>query len=186
MEDKVCNKCNISQSKENFYVNKNTKDGLTSNCKSCVKVYKKNRSEESKHMDLIKKRARKRNISVDDIIKEDNIIKEAEKLGMKYCYTCLRTLDKSCFGKHKLSSDGLNTACKECRIKVTRDHYKNNVETIAKQKSIYHKNNYEYIIKRQSKYVKKRMSEDPMFRLTVNLRKRIKNYMPSSFSISLI
>lgn len=180
MENKVCRKCELLQPRENYYKNVRSKDGLTIDCKSCVKSYvKENKTDESIKMSQLKKRAKKRNMDLEDIIKEDNIIEESKRLGMKYCYSCLRILDKSCFGKHKISSDGLNTACKECRVKVTRDYYINNVETIAKQKSIYTKNNLEHIVKRQSKYTKKRMAEDPMFRLTVNLRKRIKNYMKS-------
>jgi hypothetical protein len=194
MEEKICSKCKISQPKENFYKHKRFKDGLGKECKTCsreyydkvsqdpvykekIKFYRQNRSAESKHMDLLKKRSRKRGVSLKDIINEDKKIKESEKLNMKYCYTCERTLDKSCFCKLKITKDGLNTICKECRCNYTRKYYKNNTTDIAEKKTVYRKNNWDYILNRQKKYTKKRKQEDPIFQLSINLRGRIKAYL---------
>ena len=183
MDTKTCNKCNVSQPKDNFYKNKHTKDGLFGECSSCIKQYRKkcreNKSEETKKMDSLKRSAKKRNMSLDDVIKEDNIINEAKRLNMKYCYDCLRVLDKSSFGKLKISSDGLNTTCKECRSAVTRDYYSNNVESITNQKMGYFTNNKKKILDRHVKYVKRRKDEDIMFRLSMNVRGRLKSYLRS-------
>jgi hypothetical protein len=141
---------------------------------------KEERSEkinDEKVLFALKRSARSRKLSLDDIIKEHIIIEDAKKLDMKYCYKCLRVLEKSCFGKHNLASDGLNPTCKECRSKHSRNHYKNNIEHISITKKIYSKNNREKIIKRQKQYVKKRKDEDIMFRLKLNLRARLKKYI---------
>jgi hypothetical protein len=193
MEEKICSKCKVLQPINNFTKKKLNKDGLCSQCKLCVKeyrdkrsqdlnviesrrLYRKNRPDELKKLDLLKKRAWKRNISLDDILKEENIFRENEKLNMKYCYTCLRTLDKSCFGKHKLTKDGLNTVCKECRINVTRKYYKDNFKSVMEQKKIYTKNNSVHILERQKKYTKDRKKKDPVFNLTINIRSRLRGY----------
>jgi len=196
MEEKVCSKCKIPQPIGNFNKHKRCKDGLNPECKSCIKLYNTSRNQDpevikkrkekydsrtKEQIDLLnlKKRARKRKMTLDEIIKEDKIVSDAEKLNMKYCYTCLRTLDKSCFSKHKMSKDGLNTVCKECRIVVTRKYYKDNVTDITEKKTVYRKNNWDYILDRQKKYTKKRKIEDPMFRLTMNIRNRVRQYIKS-------
>jgi hypothetical protein len=194
MEEKICSKCNISQPIENFNKHKRGKDGLNSECKSCVKIYMtarskdpnviekrrekyKNITREQRDLNNLKKRSRKRKMTLEELIKEDNIVIEAEKLNMKYCYTCLRTLDKLCFSKMSTTKDGLNTVCKECRIVATRKYYRDNTKDITTKKKIYSKNNKEKILKRQIKYVNKKKQEDPMFHLSLNLRKRVKSYM---------
>jgi hypothetical protein len=136
MEEKVCFKCKISQPKENFRLNKSSKDGLTTYCKLCLKDIQKDYNNNP--IVKLKSSAKRRNMSLDDVIKENNLIKEAEILGMKYCYGCLRILEKSSFCKLKISSDGLNTKCKECRSKETRTHYENNTDSILKQKKTIH------------------------------------------------
>jgi len=178
MENKVCRKCGLLQPKENFYKNIVIKDGLNIDCKSCIKKYRKeNETEESVKIRQLKKSSKKRNMSLEDVIKENDVIEESKRLGMKYCYSCLKILEKSCFGKIRITSDGLNTACKECRVKVTREYYKNNSESIGNQKKQYTKDNSEHISKRQTKYVKKRREVDESFRLTTNLRNRLRSYL---------
>jgi hypothetical protein len=193
MEEKVCSKCNISQPIENFNKHKRCKGGLNPECKSCVKIYMSARSQdpnvikkrremyknitrEQKDLINLKKRLRTRKMTLEELIKEDNIVIEAERLNMKYCYTCLRTLDKLCFSKMKSTKDGLNTICRECRIVATRKYYRDNIKDITIKKKIYSKNNKEKILKRQVKYINKRKQEDPIFRLSLNIRARIKAY----------
>jgi hypothetical protein len=194
MEEKVCSKCKIPQPIGNFNKHKRCKDGLNPECKSCIKIYNTarnqdpeairkrkerydNRTKEQIELDKLKKRARKRKMTLDEIIKEDKIVSDAEKLNMKYCYTCLRTLDKSCFSKHKMSKDGLNTICKECRCESTRKYYKENVTDITEKKVVYRKNNWDYILNRQKIYIKNRNEKDPIFKLSGNLRRRLSSYI---------
>ena len=151
MEEKVCSKCNISQPIENFNKHKRCKGGLNPECKSCVKIYMSARSQdpnvikkrremyknitrEQKDLINLKKRLRTRKMTLEELIKEDNIVIEAERLNMKYCYTCLRTLDKLCFSKMKSTKDGLNTICRECRIVTTRKYYRDNIKDITTKK----------------------------------------------------
>jgi hypothetical protein len=153
------NKCNIPQSIDTFG----------------EKTQNKNIS--SKYMTSVKKSAKDRGISIEEVIKEKNLINEAKRLDMKYCYTCLRVLDKSCFGKMSNTLDGLNTMCKECRKKSTSEHYENNKGIIKNQKIEYRKKNQEKINKRQTKYNKKKRQEDPLYKLSINLRSRVKSYL---------
>jgi hypothetical protein len=193
MEKKTCSTCKTPQPLSNFHKCKKFKDGLVYDCKSCVsKKYKLrqtpekkenkkqirlNRTDEDKLMESLKRSAKKRKLSLEYVIKEHEIVTEAEKLNMKYCYSCSRVLEKTSFGKLHISKDGLNTICKECRIASTRVYYKENSELIIASKREYVKINKEMIYDRQKKYVKNRRKEDPVYHLTFNLRSRLKTYI---------
>jgi hypothetical protein len=57
-EHKICSKCSILKSSDDFYKNKNSKDGLRSSCVKCGNDYKS--SNESKIKEQIKEYNRKR------------------------------------------------------------------------------------------------------------------------------
>lgn len=42
---------------------------------------------------------------------------------MKYCSTCKKELDESCFGKNKRMADGLSYICKSCKKEFDRKYY---------------------------------------------------------------
>ena len=173
---KICKTCNTEKELNEFYNNKNNKDGKTIHCIVCVKKYKEDNpvTEEQRR---IKRSAKKRGITIEDVLLEDKLINDAKEKGLKLCYDCKESKDPSEFGKHSSAKDGLLTICKVCKNKQTQDYYKSNFEKIEIQKKIYRKDNVEKIYKRQSKWVKKRMEEDPLFKLSFIVRNRVRQYL---------
>lgn len=51
---KICKKCDIEKSYSDFYLDKKSKDGLRSSCKSCMSLYNKNISKQNRK-DILKK-----------------------------------------------------------------------------------------------------------------------------------
>ena len=117
----------------------------------------------------------------------------------KKCYKCqeLKSLDS--FWKHKGTSDGLQTWCKDCKkahnklngksyynIEYHKNYYKENKEKIAEYQRCYERNNREFINAYRRKYntkeswlewrrkrYKERMGKDIDFRLSYVLRARL-------------
>jgi hypothetical protein len=50
METKICTKCNVEKSFSEFVKNKNTKTGIGSTCKECVKKYSQDRYKTHSHI----------------------------------------------------------------------------------------------------------------------------------------
>lgn len=60
---------------------------------------------------------------------------------MKKCYTCRKIMDESCFNKNKGRKDGINSVCRECSRKRSRQYYSENKE---KHKRVVKENKKEY------------------------------------------
>jgi hypothetical protein len=196
MENRICTKCKIEQPITNFH---KLGDGFRYQCGKCcsesAKIYLKNNPEiyeeqkkkqrdrnknitEEQRIDRnLKRRARKRGVSIEVILEEERISEIAKSQNKKYCYGCNEILDKECFGKHKISNDGLTTICKICRRKVSSDYYSSNKEKVDEHKKIYLSNNRKMIMTRHRRYFKERKKNDPLFALSVNVRGRIKSYL---------
>jgi hypothetical protein len=174
---KTCNVCNTSKPTDEFYKNNSCVGGFFHRCKICMNEIRKNISNEKKELLLIKKRARRRKVSVELILEEDRLVNGAKKIGKKYCFTCSRTLDLTFFNKHSITSDGLSTICKECKKKKNKDHYDTNTEIITQNKKEYFQKNKEKKIKYTNDYAKLRRKNDPLFRLCFNIRGRLRGYL---------
>lgn len=106
---------------------------------------------------------------------------------MKYCIQCKVNKPRDLFYKRLASPDNLSRLCKVC-IKINRKvHYSKNKSKILKQKSKYYQNNSDIIkLKRkvyvednrdkinklQNDYDKRRIREEPMYRLRRSLKTR--------------
>lgn len=147
---KQCSKCKQSKPLTEFSKNKNKTDGHRSECKSCVKEYNQNNKEKIKERN---KEHYKNN-------KEK--IKEQKKEHYK------KNADK----------------CK----KYSQEHYQKNHEKIKEQRKEYNQKNKEYrkeqrkeylqknknrINKQQNQYQKTRRSNDPLYKLTRDMRSLI-------------
>ena len=196
METKVCNTCNEEKPISNFHKFRN---GVRAYCSKCStelsRIYREKnpewyrkmkdnkniknqgRTKEQRYEDNLKKRAWKRGVSIDVILEEERISALAESQNKKYCYDCKEILDKECFGKHKLSKDGLNTICKSCRKIVVSKYYMDNSLQMNLKKTEYNRKNKEKVMARQRNYFKKRRDNDDMFKLCINLRSRLKSYL---------
>jgi hypothetical protein len=176
---KICKTCKVEKELDKFYNNKRTKDGKTIHCIECVKQYKIDnpKTEEQKEKTRIKINSKKRGITINEVLLEDKLINDAKEKGLKLCYSCMKSKELTEFGKHLASKDGLMTICKVCKNKDTQEYYKSNSEKIENKKKIYRKDNIDKIHTRQKNYIKKRKENDPLFKLTLSVRARTKQYL---------
>ena len=95
---KNCNKCNINKVHTEFYKNKTTKDGYTSVCKSCRKLYQIKRSKSLKYI----------------------------RVNSKTCFNCDFCKPISEFRRNCHMKDGHMAECKTC-VNRRSKKYKNRV-----------------------------------------------------------
>lgn len=107
----------------------------------------------------------------------------------KYCWYCDRDLNVSLFHKSSKRPDGLQGMCKDCHKKYRKEwmnknlnKYKqsckswraNNQDKIYIKQKIWREKNREYFRKNQREYKANRRKTDDNFRITSNLRNRIR------------
>lgn len=89
---KQCYKCNKNKNFDQFYNNKNSKDGKSSYCKECFTQYKR------------EKRGSKRSYNKRSFISDTH----------KQCTRCKKIIELSEFTKNNSSASGKHSWCKEC------------------------------------------------------------------------
>lgn len=108
---------------------------------------------------------------------------------MKICFDCKIEKDKGEFGTHSDRKDGLQSHCKDCsklrwqkrynssykekHKKLANNYYQKNKEKVKKQTNEYYHKNKEKLRPSRSAYQKRKMAEDPKFRLCRRLRNRL-------------
>jgi hypothetical protein len=99
---------------------------------------------------------------------------------MKICIKCKQNKELLEFGNHKITKDGLNTQCKNCNNKHSREYHRKNPEKGREYSRIRYKNNKEYWIKyfqnnkeKVNEYQKIRKRENPLFRVKTLIRSRL-------------
>jgi hypothetical protein len=82
MNEKKCSRCGLIKILDNFYKNKNHRDGLSSYCKECNALYVHERYEITKeeHKHTVRKRANR--------VKEELRVKMMEYLSVHPCVDC--------------------------------------------------------------------------------------------------
>lgn len=94
---------------------------------------------------------------------------------MKTCSKCQILKPLTAFAKNSEKKDGLRSDCKECRKSVTKNYYDTNKDKI---------------LPRIYKRIKNKLQSDPKFRMTHNVRCRIryvlKNNKKANHSIKLL
>lgn len=150
METKVCNNCKIQHNKSKFNKDKSKKDGLSTQCKDCIKIKKtlyreKNKEKirsadknyRDKNRDRIKIKHRASNIKYKN--KHPDRVREINK---KY---------------YRNNKEKYSTYYKQRYIDDIKDSRINNKNIIA--------------LKRRENYKQKRL--DPLFKIKCNLRSRL-------------
>lgn len=106
----------------------------------------------------------------------------------KICGMCKEFKELQLFYKDNRSKDGLQSSCKLCRSSRTKPggcYYEKHLaqckiqrdKTKEKKKAynkLYAKNNKEIMRKHHTAYAKKRRASDPLFKLAINVRNRIR------------
>tara|TARA_R110000868_G_scaffold4895_11_gene30503 strand:+ start:2001 stop:2798 length:798 start_codon:yes stop_codon:yes gene_type:complete len=182
METKICKKCKEEKEICEFNIRKNRKSGYLSWCISCDKIYKKEYYENN--VDKIKKNRKNRYTNNIDKVKEYNennkerIIVERQKYYKK---------NKEFFIKKSTEYYNNNTE----KIKEKRkEYYNNNTEKIKEKRKEYYNNNTEKIKEKRKEYCEnnvegirnyynKRRNNDVLFKLSSNIRSRIRVYLKS-------
>ena len=110
-------------------------------------------------------------------------------MAKKYCWYCDKNLDTSLYHKSKNRHDGLQGMCKKCHksyrskwLDKNKIQYKDkckewsikNKEHVSETKKIWRDNNREYFREHQRKYKALKRKNDPIFRITANLRTRLR------------
>ena len=140
---KKCTKCCLEKPIEEFSKAKGRKDGYREVCKLCRNLHDSSKNYEP-----------------------SNILE-------KSCRKC--KLDKSINNFHfnRRNLDGYEKDCKECRQIKTKEQYIKNGEKIREKRLEYYYSNKEIIKVKRLVYQKKRLKEDPFFKLQRNLRNRL-------------
>lgn len=110
-------------------------------------------------------------------------------MAKKYCWYCDKNLNTSLYHRSKSSSDGFQGMCKDCHKSYRKNWLsKNKIQyeekckewaTKNKQKKYltqkeWRTNNREYFREHQRKYKALKRKNDPIFRITGNLRVRLR------------
>lgn len=90
ISEKRCSRCRELKPSTGFCRNKNTRDGLNSWCKKCVKVYYRRGELSQAYIDVPE--------------------------GCKRCAKCQQIRPLSNFNKHRSAKDGLDTYCRDCKF----------------------------------------------------------------------
>ncbi len=173
---KKCSKCKKIKDIFEYSKNKINNYGLQS---ACIKCQNK--------LSII--RLRKKGIG----FKKLKII-ELLKNNKKRCPECKRIKNISGFHINKDNKCGLASSCKVCISKYNKKrwkiYYKKNKKMLIKAKLLWRKNNPEKNREIEKRYTRKRMKNDPRFKLVCQLRSRlyqaIKNNKKSKRTFELV
>jgi hypothetical protein len=153
---KICTKCNIEKSIEEFNNGKIYKDGKTPSCKLCIK--------ESKQLHYLKNKT-KIKTSVKKYSESNKDVIKAKKKEY-YINNKIKINDKN-----KKYNDKNKEELNKKRILW----YQNNREIIKLKSKEWLKNNKDKQKLIKQKYTKKRKEKDPLFKLTENIRSMVCN-----------
>ena len=158
---KICKKCGIEKMINEFPKNKNEKDGYFYYCKSCEKERKdKYRNENREKVNQQSKNWRINNPE-------------------KYLETINKYLEKNPNMKSKFRTR-IYRQDENYRKKINEkrlEHYKNNLESERLKYKLYYQKNRLKLRKKTDDWKKKKLKEDPIFRIKKNIRNRIIKFM---------
>jgi hypothetical protein len=150
--NKICKKCKILKEFSDFYVNRLYKDGHANECKDCRRSYSKEYRENN--VDLIKNH------------RENNKgkYKETSKLSSKKW----RENNKEKVKKYTTDYNTLNSDKRKKQRDLNKEYMK---EYLSK----YYKENKDRLRENNTIYKKNKLINDPLFKLTSNIRTLISN-----------
>ena len=105
---KLCTHCKKWKYENEFYRNRQARDGLHSHCKVCL-----NKGTVPKQ----ERRVVRRNLHYDE---RHRVVRSVKQ---KLCSHCRKWKDESSFYRQNASIDGLSARCKECSKKYAREQY---------------------------------------------------------------
>ena len=193
-EFKHCNKCDLTQSKSEFSKNKNSKDGLSNQCKGCVakygKIYrqknkeaiaKKNSIYVQNNKQLVAERsARYYQKNKEAIKKKCSIYKQENREAIADSRSRYRKRNKEAIAQYHASYFQKNKQAIYAQRAIYRQtaiYIKKNKRAISRRMAIYRKKNKRAINKQSAAYRKNRRHTDKGYRIEHNLRTRMSKAM---------
>lgn len=158
---KVCTKCDISIKLVNYSKNIRSKGGFSSICKCCDN---------------------KRNIIKRDIRNKDIQLKIKEMYDDETMITCCGCNEEKSYTSFNINSSNksyLDSKCKSCKSEFNKSYRKNNNVKLNKLSREYSKNNRDGINKTR----KKRIKDDPQFRMRINISNRLRKIFKSKGAV---
>jgi len=174
---KICIKCNIEKSVEEFYIDKKLKDGYRSYCKVCVKESSKKWKENNpdKVKEISKKSSKKWKENNPDKVKESkrkyrennpDKVKENNKKWKENNPDKVKEISKKSSKKWKENNP-------EKVKKIKKIWYKNNPKKVKENRKKWKENNPEKVKEINKNYIKGRKKIDINFKILINLRSRL-------------
>lgn len=158
---KICVRCKLEKPINNFGNNKNKKDGKSTYCKKCELIRSKEYRENNRDkVNLSSKKYR-----------ENNQKKYKESID-KYLKKNPNMTSKERMKKYR-QSDEWKIKNKEKRKK----YYQENKEKLREKRKKYYQENKEKNRKLNNTWKNKKRKEDGFFRMKINLRNRIREYL---------
>jgi hypothetical protein len=158
---KTCKKCNIIKILEDYGNNKSKKDGKSLYCKDCEKIRAK--EYRNKNRDKVNESAKK--------WRQNN--------PEKYKETIKKYLEKNpnmlSIERNKIYR--LNEDYRKKLSDKRKEYYKNNAEIEREKRKEYYYKNKEESRRKSDEWKRKKIKEDGFFRMKINLRNRIREYL---------
>jgi len=150
MKTKVCSKCEEEKDLSEFYKQKKKKDGLRSQCKTCMNDFNKEYGKLNKE-------------KVNEI-KYKYTVNNREKTNQS---------KKNWFLNNPEYREQYYIDNKDYILGKSKNFYKDNTEKVITRCNNYSKNNKEKI----NKYIKEKRKNDPLFRLKSSVRSRLNEFL---------
>lgn len=153
-QTKICTDCRIEKPFEEFYPNKNIKDGIDIYCKNCETKQRRTR---------LKQKERPQTIFYEE--------------KTKVCCSCKEKKPFEDFSVSKNTKSGRGTICLPCLKEYQKEHYKENSDKLKQKSSEYYSKNKEKCLERQKEYGKNN-------RIEINKRVRFRLRNDLNFSLN--
>ena len=158
---KICKKCGIDKSLDNYGDNKKNEDGKAIYCKECERL----RGDEYR-----KKNREKVNQSAKNW--RNNNPENYKKTIQKYLE---KNPNMTATERTKIYRQDINYREKE--NKRRKDHYKNNIETEREKSKKYYHENKKLLRTNNNEWKKNKRKTDGFYRMKLNLRHRLRDYL---------
>jgi hypothetical protein len=169
--EKICLKCNASLDILCFTKDKSRIDLLNVYCKNCCKDLREDRKEQHKKYC---KEYRIKNIETLKLKSKEYILKNKEKRKLYLSEYKIK------YPNNKSISDKKYNEKNKEKIRITKSIYRNNnIEKLTEYHKEYYKENKDNLNKAKRIYQNNRLKNDPLFRLSRILRRRINSSFKS-------
>lgn len=188
MQTKICSKCGIEKELTEFYILSKVSLKYAARCKVCLK--EKSREYTINNKESISTNKKRYHKEHKEAIKEyGKNYREVNKDKIRQTRKEIRVRDKE---KLRIRRKLISAENRERRRKSHRSYYARNRRICVQRSLNYYQRNKEKVNKRNNDYVNRRMSTDPLFKLSKRLRTLMymsissKNYTKRSKTQQLI